>query len=129
MAETWFDAFERLMARSLQMAQEGQTISGVREMMRMWTEVADDVFTEMFGSDLYIETQSRMVNASMAYRVAQRRIMETVLAAYDMPTRKEVDEAHRRIYELRREVRELKRQVEQLSQPAPRKRTPKAKQG
>jgi len=54
----------------------------------------------------------------MSYRLREREIVEVWLQMYDLPTRSELDEAHRRIYELRKEVKTLKRALAELS-PSP----------
>jgi hypothetical protein len=45
----------------------------------------------------------------MNYRVAQRQFVEIVAKQMDMPTRTEVDAAHKSIYEQRRELRAFKK--------------------
>jgi polyhydroxyalkanoate synthase subunit PhaE len=45
----------------------------------------------------------------MRYRLEQRRLAEKVCEVYDLPTRSEVDELHRKLHDLQREVRRLRR--------------------
>ena len=59
----------------------------------------------------------------MTYRIQQREIAEASLSLYDLPTRSEVDEAHRNIYELRKEVKALKKALADLQKPKPRRTT------
>jgi class III poly(R)-hydroxyalkanoic acid synthase PhaE subunit len=132
LAETWFEAFEQFMRETLTLAESGSSIDSLRAFIRTWADIADRAFTRLFGSDAYISTQSRMLNASMAFRIQQRQLAEKALEALDMPTRTEIDEAHRRIYELRREVRALKGEVAALKaapqRPASRRRAAAASQ-
>lgn len=113
-AETWFDAFEQLMGEVLKLSQEGQQVEGLRDFLKMWGRIADGAFTRLFGSAAYIETQSRMMNASMAFQLKRRELLEIFLEANDMPTRTEIDEAHRRIHQLNREVKTLKKALARL---------------
>lgn len=128
MANTWTKAFEELMREMMASAQDGQTL-GLREFLERWSGTADRVFKTAFASEEYITVQSHFVNMMMLYRVRQREIMEELFEGLDLPTRTEVDEAHRRIYELRREVKALKRDMAALkkadvtSTPAPKKAT------
>jgi len=46
--------------------------------------------------------------------VHERQIIEVFLDLYDLPTRSELDETHRRIYELRKEVKALKKAMAEL---------------
>ena len=72
------------------------------------------MFLEAFRTERYTLAQGKFLNANMEYRISQRRIMEEYMEAFDMPTRSEIDEAHRRIYELRKEVKGLKKQLNEL---------------
>lgn len=118
MAQTWFEAFEQLMTVTLERIRQGQAISSMQEYLQLWIEIADRAFTRFFGSNTYVEMQARLVNAGMSYRLRQRELMEKVMEMYDIPTRTEIDETHRRIHNLRREVRELKRELAAAKQPA-----------
>ncbi len=114
LAEAWVKAFEQLLQQLVNMQQNGEEITGLRDFVTRWSTLADDIFKEIFRSGNYIEVQSRLINALMEYRVKQRAVNEEALDLLDIPTRSEIDEAHRRIYELRREVKALKRELTQL---------------
>jgi polyhydroxyalkanoate synthesis regulator phasin len=73
------------------------------------------VFIEVFRSEKYIRIQGRLLNTAMAYRIHQREIVELFLKIGDMPTRSEVDEAHRNIYEQRKEMKALKKALVEMS--------------
>lgn len=49
------------------------------------------------------------MNAALIYRQRQQQLMEVFLKLNDLPTRSEVDEIHRSIYELRKEMKTLKK--------------------
>ena len=55
------------------------------------------------------------MNSAMTYRVHEREIVEAFLKFSHLPSRSELDEAHRRIYELRKEVKELKAAFRQMN--------------
>ena len=96
--------------------------------MAQWSDIADDVFKDVFRSKEYVRVQGRFINASMAYRARQRDVNEMALTAMDLPTRTEIDEAHHRIYELRKEVKALKKELAGMkASPKPAKATPKKK--
>lgn len=109
--EAWLDAFQALMKKLVEMAQKGETITDQRHLLRIWVEVADEVFIELFHSEAYATAQSAYVNSNMTLRRQQRTLLEVWLRQNDMPTRTDLDEAHHQIYELRKEVRALKKSV------------------
>lgn len=114
LAETWVKAFDQLMREMVELSQQGQKIEGLRAFINRWSETADHIFKDVFQSDVYVIAQSKLVNALMAYRIKQRDVNEKLFEMMDMPTRSEVDEANRRIYELRKEVKALKKELATL---------------
>ncbi|MCD4687218.1 MAG: class III poly(R)-hydroxyalkanoic acid synthase subunit PhaE [Anaerolineae bacterium] len=129
LGDMWSEAFEQLMHEMKELSERGEMVSSVRGLLLLWGQVADRVFVKTFRTDEYVQIQGQMLNAAMAYRVQVREIMEYVLNALDLPTRSEVDEAHRNIYELRREVKALKKELAALRKSARKstsRRKPKA---
>lgn len=122
--EAWIDAFQALMKKLVDMAQKGETISDQRHLLRIWVDVADEVFIELFHSEAYAAAQSAYVNSNMTVRRQQRELLEVWLRNNDMPTRSDLDEAHHQIYQLRKEVKALKKHMAANTaqdQPAPAK--------
>jgi class III poly(R)-hydroxyalkanoic acid synthase PhaE subunit len=117
LADVWGEAFEQLVNEMAALSEKGGTISTIRDLLLLWGQVADRVFIKTFQTDEYVQIQGQFLNAAMAYRIQQREIMEITLQAYDIPTRSEVDEAHRNIYELRKEIKALKKQVADMQKP------------
>ncbi|MCE7983579.1 MAG: hypothetical protein DYG89_20590 [Caldilinea sp. CFX5] len=109
--EAWIDAFQALMKKLMSMAQKGETLTDQRHLLRIWVEVADEVFIELFHSEAYAKTQSAYVNSNMTLRRQQRELLEVWLRGNDMPTRSDLDEAHHQIYQLRKEVKTLKKNL------------------
>jgi len=107
MAEAWSGVFEQVMLEMKKRADEGKPIASLRDLMRLWTDSADRSFDQIFRTDNYSEVQARFVNATMTYRLHEQAVVEEMMKATYVPTRSEMDEAHRNIYQLRREVRAL----------------------
>ncbi len=115
LADTWVQAFEQFIKELVALAEKGQPVRSVRELMLLWNNSADPVFIEIFRSEKYIRIQGRLLNTAMHYRLHQREITELFLKISDIPTRTEVDEAHRNIYEQRKELKALKKAVAETS--------------
>jgi len=111
LSETWCAAFEQFMFDLIRLMESGEMLESVRDMLNRWSAVADNSFKQSFLTEGYIRAQSRLVQTVIAYRQRQRQVNERFMHMFDLPTRTEIDEAHRRIYELRKEVRELKREL------------------
>lgn len=119
--EAWVDAFQALMQKLVGMAQKGETLVDQRHLLRIWVEVADEIFIALFHSDAYAKVQSAYVNSNMALRRQQRELLEVWLRNNDMPTRTDVEAAHQELYQLRKEVKALKKNLTaRTEQPAAR---------
>lgn len=118
--EAWLKAFQALMLKLVTMAQKGETLTDQRHLLRIWVDVADEIFIELFHSDAYAKAQSAYVNSNMALRRQQRELLEVWLRNNDLPTRTDVDEAHHQIYQLRKEIKALKKAIaENRATPVP----------
>lgn len=115
LGEVWEAAFKCFGDDLASLAEKGGTVESVRELVLLWTRGAERVFTDAFRTERYTLAQGKLLNATMHYRLCQREIIEEYLKAYDLPTRSELDEAHRRIYQLRREVKALKKRVAEMA--------------
>ena len=112
--EIWEQAFKQFQEDLISLAEKSEKIESLRDFVLLWTRGAERVFIEAFQTERYVLAQGKMLNAAMAYRVHERGIIEVFLNLYDLPTRSELDETHRRIYELRKEVKSLKKTITEL---------------
>lgn len=109
--DAWVKTFEQIQQKLLSLSEQGKKITSLEELGTLWVDSAENAFGEVFASEAYIEAQGTLVNATMRYRIYQREMLELVFQMYDVPTRTEVDAAHRTNYQLRKEVKALKKQL------------------
>lgn len=114
LSETWVAAFEHFMRDLIRLMEAGEMLESVRDLLNRWSAVADNSFKQSFLTPDYVRAQSRLVETVIRYRQQQRFVNERFMRLFDLPTRTELDEAHRRIHDLRKEVRELKREIAAL---------------
>jgi class III poly(R)-hydroxyalkanoic acid synthase PhaE subunit len=114
LSETWCAAFEQFMRDLIRLLESGEMLESVRDLLNRWSAVADNSFKLSFVTDGYIRAQARLTQTTAEYRKCQQQVNERVMHMFDLPTRTEIDEAHRRIHELRKEMRALKREVAAL---------------
>ncbi|TVR97213.1 MAG: hypothetical protein EA406_10065 [Rhodospirillales bacterium] len=115
MGEAMGTAVERTMDHLAKVAEKGEPITSVRDLIRTWFTVADKTLNEAFTSQNFLETQDDMIRALLTYKVKQRDALEIIYDAMDIPTRTNLDEAYKDIQELKREVRRLRRELGQVS--------------
>jgi class III poly(R)-hydroxyalkanoic acid synthase PhaE subunit len=126
MADAWSGVFEQVLQELKERADQDKPIENMRDLVRLWIGAADRSFDKVFRSDEYAHVQGQFVTDYMNYRIHEQGIVEEMMKYAYVPTRSEVDEAHRTIHELRRELRSLKKSMGQKPQPKTESK-PKAK--
>ena len=108
-------AIERLMEALAAKAEKSEQITSLRDLMKLWFQIADKTLTAEFTSSDFVVVQDEMTNAMMNFKLRQRELVEMFLTQMDMPTRTEVDDAFRTIHDLKKQVRQLKKQIKAIS--------------
>ncbi len=108
LADIQVRSFEALMKELVSLAEEGKQVKDWKEFQIVWSQVADDVFAKAFCQEDNLKIRGNFLNCLNIYRIKQQEIMELSLNMMNMPTRKEIDEIHKTIYELRKEIKQLK---------------------
>lgn len=114
-AETYVDsiravldeAFKRFEAKLTEHESSGSQLTSARAMFDLWIEAAEDAYTKMALSDEFQRIYGELANAQMRLRAASQSELERACEAMGVPTRSEMDTAHRRITELERQIRRL----------------------
>jgi class III poly(R)-hydroxyalkanoic acid synthase PhaE subunit len=114
LAGIWDQAFQNFANELVALGEQDKKIDNVRDLILLWTRGAEQIFSQAFRDEKYVLAQGKLLGASMTYRQSERAIIEVFLKMYDLPTRTELDETHRRIYELRKEVKALKKAMAKL---------------
>ena len=117
----------------------GSQLTSARAMFDLWIEVAEEAYGKVALSESFQRVYAALGNAQMRLRAAVQREVEQLGERAGLPTRTEMDAAHRRIADLERQLRRLQASVEQLGaappsdpwaqavQPAVAKVTPRAR--
>ncbi len=111
MSDAWSKVFAKVLQDMKDRADQDKPVESLNDLTRLWLSAADRSFDEMFRTDTYAQVQGRYVASYMNYRIHEQKIVEEMLKYSYIPTRSEVDEAHRNIHNLRKEVRMLKKSL------------------
>jgi len=111
MSEAMAAAVEQTVDYLAKLAEKGDKITSVRDLMRTWFTMADRTLNKTFTSPEWLELQGELTEALMTHKIKQREALDIIYEALEIPTRAEVDEAYRDIQELKREIRKLKKQL------------------
>lgn len=83
----------------------GKPITSARALFDTWVDAAEQAYAQVALSRDYRKAYADMVNAQMRLRGGVQREIEQVCDVLGMPTRTEMDAAHRKIAELERALR------------------------
>lgn len=131
-------AYNALMLKSLQRAYEmfegklaereepGRQLKSARELFDLWIDAAEEAYADIALSPEFREVYGALVNAQMRLRAGVQKEVELAGAMFGMPTRTEVDSAHRKIAELERALRRMRdSQPDAASRAAPQAAKPR----
>jgi polyhydroxyalkanoate synthase subunit PhaE len=104
-------SFEALMKALVNKAEKGETIEDWKQFQALWSQIADDVFAEAFCEEKNLKIRGKFLNALNLYRIEQHKLLEQSLQMMNLPTRSEIDELHKTVYELKKEIKTLKKQL------------------
>lgn len=108
LADVWLKTSEELM-RKLGSSPKNSEIENWQQLLQVWSSTFDQVFAQTFGSEDALQVRGKFLNTAINFRKQQQKLLEVFFNWNDLPTRSEVDEIHRSIYELRKEMKKLKK--------------------
>ncbi len=91
-------------------------IESARELFDLWNHSCEEVYSEEITTEEYALASARMVNASMAVKREAGVMVDKIIGALNMPTRRELLTLQERMQETRRENRRLRNDVDILKE-------------
>ena len=114
LAEAGQDAFARFERKLEARSAPGKQLDTVRALFDLWIDAAEEAYADIALSPRFRDAYAALVNAQMTLRGRMQKEVEQLGSQFGMPTRTEVDSAHRKIVELEREQRRLRDAIEAL---------------
>jgi|LSQX01.1.fsa_nt_gb class III poly(R)-hydroxyalkanoic acid synthase PhaE subunit len=102
------EAFNLFEAGLVEHEGPGRRIESGRALFDLWIDAAEEAYAAVALSPEFREVYGRLVNAQMRVRGGVQRMVEDACAQLGMPTRSELDGAHRKIAQLEREMRRMR---------------------
>jgi hypothetical protein len=109
----WSEAYADLLAELGAAAAAGKPVHAGRELLDRWVAVLNRKLQTVQRADDFLASQRALLDALLSSRSRERELIELMAAAFDLPTRTEMDDAHRSVRDLKREVRALRRELEE----------------
>ncbi len=96
--------------------QKGESLDGLRAAYDLWVDCGEEAYAEIVATPEFPHLQAKMVNALMRLKRHEQAMMDEVMTAMNIPTRKEVDTTHKRVYELQRQLSALQDKLEDITE-------------
>jgi len=87
-----------------------------REFYRIWWTVNEDVYNQMFGSEEFTKLMGEVLRQGLLFRKQLDDLSDEIIKFTNLPTKQDMDEIYRAIYDLRKEVRWQRRAIRDLEQ-------------
>ena len=100
-----YDAYAK--SNSLDELKSGNTEAALNS----WLKVANKELMNTQGTKDFMDAQTKLLRTAMNLKKRQSEQAEAWCAAYQIPTRSEVDDLIKTVHDLKKEVRKLKRQL------------------
>jgi len=94
---------------------EGKTLEGLRDAYNLWIDCGEEAYAEVVATPDFPHLQAQMVNALMRLKRHEQAMMDEVMTAMNMPTRRELDTTHQRIHGLRQQLGALQDALENIT--------------
>ena len=101
-------AFERFEAKLAEREEPGRQLASARALFDLWIDAAEEAYAEIALSPEFRSAYGALVNTQMRLRSGIQREVELACGMFGMPTRSEMDAAHRKVAELERQLRRLR---------------------
>nr|WP_295377129.1 class III poly(R)-hydroxyalkanoic acid synthase subunit PhaE [Pseudoxanthomonas sp.] len=114
MLKVAMQAFERFESLLEERAEPGQQLTSARALFDLWIDAAEQAYAEVALSPEFRHVYGHLTNTQMRVRLGVQKEIEQICVAFGMPSRTEVDSAHRKIAELERQLRRMSRRDDAL---------------
>jgi len=104
-------SLEMMQDRLAEMTDSGKLPYDSREYYRMWIEMLENHYANLFKSPEYLETFGRTLNSVNDFIIARSQILQDALKLFPVPTQQDMDELYKEIYLLKKKIRNLEKRI------------------
>jgi class III poly(R)-hydroxyalkanoic acid synthase PhaE subunit len=105
------DTIERFSKKVTERAEAGQEIASLREVYDLWVDAGEATYAEFVLTEDYAAIYGRLVNALMALKHHSQNLVDEVVGAANLPTRRGLTTLQCRQQEARRQIATLRAEL------------------
>lgn len=108
LSETWTTAQKKV---NLKAPEVPQDIEQIEAFKRIWIDIFDNDFTELFDSEKFGENYGKLVSKELELTKHWNNITNVILQSVNLPSKEEIDEVYKEIHSLKKRVGKLELQL------------------
>lgn len=109
-------AAEKVFQRLSEFKDKEITPETFREFYRIWWTINEDVYYQMFGSEEFTKLLGEVLRQGLLFKKQLDDLSDQIVQFTNLPTKQDMDEIYKTIYDLRKEVRWQRRAIRDLEQ-------------
>jgi len=104
LSETWTEAQKKVNQKSPDVPHDVEQIESFK---RIWIDIFDNDFTELFDSEKFGENYGRLVSKELELTKHWNNISNVILQSANLPSKEEIDEVYKEMHALKKRVTKL----------------------
>ena len=104
LSNTWNTAQKKVNMKAPEVPQDIEQIESVK---RIWIDIFDNDFTELFDSEKFGENYGKLVSKELELTKHWNNIVNVILQSVNLPSKEEIDEVYKEIHALKKRVGKL----------------------
>lgn len=108
LSDTWANAQKKVNAKMPKIPNDQEQFDTYK---RIWIDIFDNDFTELFDSHKFGENYGKLVSSELELSKHWEKIMNIMLQSANLPSKKEIDEVYKELHSLRKRVSKLESQT------------------
>ena len=104
LSDTWGVAQKKVNLKAPEVPQDAEQIEAFK---RIWIDIFDNDFTELFDSEKFGENYGKLVSKELELTKHWNNIANVILQSVNLPSKEEIDEVYKEIHSLKKRVGKL----------------------
>ena len=104
LSNTWSTAQKKVNLKAPEIPQD---IEQIETFKRIWIDIFDNDFTELFDSEKFGENYGKLVSKELELTKHWNNIVNVILQSVNLPSKEEIDEVYKEIHSLKKRVGKL----------------------
>ena len=104
LSDTWGVAQKKVNLKAPEIPQDIEQIDAIK---RIWIDIFDNDFTELFDSGKFGENYGKLVSKELELTKHWNNITNVILQSVNLPSKEEIDEVYKEIHSLKKRIGKL----------------------